>query len=330
MTAIDVACFGELLWDLYELDATPPKKGVAVATYARHLGGASANAAVAAAKLGARTSAVGAVGGDRFGAALVAELDAAGVETAHVAQSKGLRTGITFVTRSAAGQPSFLPYRSGTADLAMTEADVRAGAAKARFVVVGSSSLLPSMRAATETFLAAADKAGAAVVVDLNARAHLWPDVEELRQACRELAGRAAIVKASEEDLGAIAGKRGVSWLEQNAKNATWILTRGENGAASVGAHGQATAPTRRVRCIDATGAGDAFLGAAVASLALAGATPGEAAFRDAAVWTRALEIGHQVAAKVIAHVGATTGLASLDDVRTRMEMNTTGNGRKR
>src|SRR5438105_751586 len=83
---------------------------------------------------------------------------------------------------------------------------------------------------ATEKFLAAAEKAKASIVLDLNARAHLWDDVDELRAACGELAKRATLVKSSERDLGAIAGKRGMTWLEENAKQATWVLTRGENG----------------------------------------------------------------------------------------------------
>ncbi len=310
-TASDVVCFGELLWDFFEAD-----KG----TYSRHLGGASANTAVALGRLGIASAAAGGVGDDKLGEALKAQLAEAGVDTTHVVKVKGARTGITFVSRDGTGEPSFVPYRNGTADVTIGEDKVTAAMAKARFVVVGSTALLPSARAATEKLLAAADKAKAAIVFDLNARPHLWLDADALRAACKELAKRAVLLKASEKDLGAIAGKRGLSWLDENAKQATWILTRGENGAACVGAHGQSTAPTKRVRCIDATGAGDAFLGGVLAVLVRADAKPGSAAWKDGKLWTRAMETGHQVAAKVVAHVGATTGLANVDDIRARMD----------
>lgn len=305
----DVACYGELLWDFFE-----GEKGA----YSRQLGGASANVAVALARLGIATSAAGGVGDDKLGEALKAELAGHGVETDHVVKVKGGKTGITFVTRDAQGEPSFVPYRNATADLTLPEEKVAPAMAKAKLVVLGSTALLPSLRAATEKLLGAAEKAKAAIVVDLNARPHLWADADALRDACKELVAKAVLVKASEKDLGAIAGKRGMSWLDEHAKQATWVLTRGENGAAAVGAHGQATAPTKRVRCIDATGAGDAFLGGVLAVLLRAGKIGG-AEWKDPKLWTRAMETGHQVAAKVVAQVGATTGLASLDDVKAKL-----------
>jgi fructokinase len=317
--AIDVACFGELLWDFFEADTKVDKEPIA-RQFRRELGGASANVATALARLGVKSSAVGGVGDDKLGEALRVTLAADGVETGGIAKLKGLRTGITFVTRGATGEPTFVPYRIGTADVSLTEGDVTASAAKAKIVVLGSTSMLPGTRAATEKFLAAAEKAKATVVVDLNTRAHLWSDAEALRDAVVTLTKRAHVLKASETDINAIAGKRGMSWLDEHAKHATWILTRGENGAAAVGAHGQVTAPTKRVRCIDATGAGDAFVSGIVAVLLKTNAKPGSAAFQDAKLWTRALEVGHLLGAKAVSAVGATSGIAQIDDVKTRID----------
>jgi sugar/nucleoside kinase (ribokinase family) len=309
--AADVACFGELLWDFFEGEG---------ATYHRHLGGASANLAVGLSRLGVASAAIGGVGDDRLGGALKDELAEAGVDVGHVVKVKGTRTGITFVSRDAGGEPSFVPYRSGTADSGLGEAHVTAAMAKTRFVVLGSTALLGAARPAAEKLLAAAEKAKTPVVVDLNVRPHLWPDAESLREACKALASRATLVKASEKDMSSVAGKRGVSWLDENAKQATWILTRGENGAACVGPHGQATAPTKRVRCIDATGAGDAFLAGVLAVLVRAGAKPSSADWKDGKLWSRAMETGHQIAAKVVAHVGATTGTEHVADIRARID----------
>ena len=180
--------------------------------------------------------------------------------------------------------------------------------------------MLPSLRGATTKFLTALEKAKGTLIVDLNMRAHLWDDVESMKAATAELASRAAVVKGSEKDLGALAGKRGMTWLEDNAKGATWVLTRGENGAACVGPHGQVTFPTKRVRCIDATGAGDAFMAGLVAVLVRAGAKPGSAAFQDPKLWSRAMEVGHQLGAKAISAVGAVAGMGPLDDLRARMD----------
>lgn len=313
--AIDVVCFGELLWDLYEVEAPKGEKAV---QYRRELGGASVNVAVTLARLGLAASVVGAVGKDKLGAALVDVVAAHGVETAHVAKL-GAPTGLTFVARTASGEPTFSPYRVGTADFALAETNISPASAKASFCLVSSTSMLPPLRPATEKFLAAADKAKATIVVDLNARAHLWDDGDAMREAVIALVGRAAAVKASERDLAAVAGKRGMSWLEEHAKGATWILTRGENGAAAVGAHGKATAPTKRVRSVDLTGAGDAFVAGVLAVLASAGARPGTKDWADPKTWTRAMEVGHLLGARAVAAAGATTGLGDLSDVKVRL-----------
>jgi fructokinase len=317
-TAIDVACFGELLWDFYEAEQKADKELVA-RQFRRELGGTSANLAVGLARLGLKSSAVGAVGNDKLGAALEAQLGSEGVDVAHVVKIES-PTGLTFVTTSATGEASFVPYRA--ADLKLTEDDVTSAMAKARYVVLSSTGMLPSLRAATAKFLAAAEKAKAVVVVDLNVRAHLWrdaTDADEMRAAVKDLVAKAQLVKASERDLGAVAGKRGMSWLDENAKHATWVLTRGENGAAAVGEHGQVTSPTKRVRCADRSGGGDAFAAGVLGVLGRANARPGTAEWKDGKLWTRALEVGHILGAKAVAAIGGTAGLTGLDDVRARL-----------
>lgn len=309
----DVACYGELLWDFFEAEAKPDKEPIA-RQFRREPGGASANVAIALARLGVDAAVVGAVGKDKLGEAMFATLAAERVDTSSLSRVEG-RTPISFVLRDALGQPTFMPYRQGPLEMAK----IPAGAAKARFLVLGTSALLPAERETTEKILAAAEKAKAAIVVDLNVRLHMWPDAESLRSAAKELASRAAIVKGSESDLDAVAGKRGLTWLEANANGATWILTRGENGAAALGPHGQVTAPTKRVRCIDATGAGDAFLAGVLAVLVRAGAKPGSKEWKDAKLWSRALEVAHLLAAKAVSAAGATAGLVQLDDLKTKV-----------
>jgi fructokinase len=318
-TAIDVACFGELLWDFYETESKGDSGKEPIARqFRRELGGSSANVAVTLARLGIGVSAIGGVGDDKLGAALVHALSNEGVETGQIARLEA-PTGITFVTLGPTGDVAFIPYRRGTADLAYGEDEVTAATGKTRFALVSTTSMLPSTRPATEKFLAAVEKAKGAIVVDLNVRAHLWADADEMRNAAKALVGRAVLVKASERDLNPLAGKRGMTWLEENAKQATWILTRGENGAAAVGAHGQVTAPTKRVRCIDRSGAGDAFVAGVLAVLAKAGAKPGSAEWKDGKLWSRALEVGHLLGAKAVSAAGATSGLASIDDMKSRL-----------
>ncbi len=317
MSAVrDVACFGEVLCDLYETDA-----GSSLGrTFQRELGGASANCAVTLARLGLKVGLIAAVGKDDVGEALLADLEAEDVDVSHVARLDA-PTGLAIVRRDASGVPSFAPYRKGTADQLLAAAHVKDAALKVRYAVVGTSALVtPELRGAVDKLIAGVKKAKGVLVLDLNVRPSLYPDVDTMRKQVGELAGHFALVKASERDLGALAGKRGLTWLEDHAKSATWLLTRGENGAAAVGAHGQSTAPTRRVRCVDATGAGDAFLAGVIAVLASAGAKPDGKEWKDAKLWMRALETGHLLAAKAVSAVGATTGVANVSDIRAKVK----------
>jgi len=312
MPSVDVACFGEILWDVFE--AVPRGSEPIGRLFRRELGGAPANVATGLARLGLRASVVGGVGRDRFGDALIAHLRSDGVVTRFVARLPQ-RTGLAFVTRDARGEPAFLFYRHETADVSITRAHVAPPAGLARWALVGTSTLMtPSLAGATAAFARSARRHGARLVVDLNVRAHLWPSRRRMHEAIAGLAASADLVKASTSDLAALAPSDGEAWLARHAPGATWLLTRGRGPASAVGAHGRIDVPAHRVRCVDATGGGDAFLAGALAVLVAAGARPGTAAWTDPRVFRAALEVGHILASKAVSDVGAVRGLTGLEE----------------
>ena len=312
--ALDVVCFGEILWDIFE--RAPARPGEAIAReFRRELGGAPANVATTLARLGVASAVVGGIGLDKFGEALTQHLEADGVSTQHLIRLKD-RTGLTFVTRDALGEPAFLFYRHETADVAVRAEHVTSEMGQAKWVLVGSSTMMtPTLAAATERFLAVAEQAGAHLVVDLNVREHLWASKAQMRDAVAQLVKRASIVKGSFADLVAITGRRDILWLADHAPKATWILTQGAKGASAIGNHGFVARPSLKAKCVDATGAGDAFIAGILAALLAANALPGTPAWKDERVWTRALEVGHQLGAKAVTGIGAVTAVVNLESV---------------
>jgi fructokinase len=299
----DVIAFGEILWDVFE---------IAPNTFRREIGGAPANLAIGLARVGAKSAVVGGVSRDAFGDALVARITTSGVDTSHIARLPE-RTGLAFVSRDARGEPSFLFYRHETADMRIAPKHVTHLPA-ARFAVVGTSTLLGEPRAsATRAFVRHASRSGAALVVDLNVRAHLWKSPRVMRSRIAELAREASLVKASRADLDALGGRQ---FLVKNATRATWILTDGKHAAHAIGAHGEIALPALRAHCVDATGAGDAFLAGVLAVLSARGASPSAPAWRDAAVFSDALRVGHMLGKKVVSKVGAVTGLVGLESAK--------------
>src|SRR5512135_942077 len=71
-------------------------------------GGKGANQAVAAAKLGAEVAMVGRVGADAFGANLMKNMEAAGVDTAHVAVDEHAASGIAMIAVEEGGQNTII------------------------------------------------------------------------------------------------------------------------------------------------------------------------------------------------------------------------------
>jgi len=312
---IDVVCFGEILWDVFE--SGRPRHGEPIARQFRpELGGAPANVAIGLARLGARSALVAGVGRDRLGDALVAELKSDGVDTRFVQQLPN-RTGLTFVFRDERGEPDYLFYRHESADLAIRAAHITPAMGRAHWVLLGTSMLMTrELAGATEAFLNVAQSEGAQPFVDLNVRPHLWSSPALMRRAIGKLASRASLVKASDADLQAIGGDAAdLKWLERWAPKATWLITRGAGEASAIGAHGEVHMPAIRTRCVSATGAGDAFIAGTLATLVAARALPGTRAWADPDLWRTALRVGHSMGKKAVSAAGAVAGLRNLGPI---------------
>ncbi len=314
-----IVSFGEALVDLF---ATP--RGAALDEAERFvpcLGGAPANVAVVLARLGIASRFVGAVGRDAHGDRLARALATAGVDTAALLRVPE-RTGMTFVRVAADGARSFLFYRAGGADYALSAEHLAALAAHplegARWLHVNSSALVAQPLAGAARWLldAAADR-GVPVSLDLNVRPHLWADPSALGSAVRDLAVRAAWVKSSEDDLAALGLPPTLDSLAALCPGAVPVLTLAERGAAARVGATAVTRPAPRLAAdavVDATGAGDAFVAGVLATLWEQGATPGTDAFADPRCWAAALTRGCVLGARAVTALGATEALRDLAD----------------
>src|SRR3954453_13064107 len=104
--ARDVYVIGSVNLDLVVRAATLPAPGETVTggTFERHGGGKSANQSVAAARQGAATRIVGAVGADGLGEEAIAGLAAEGFEVTHVARLGDAATGVALIVVDESGE----------------------------------------------------------------------------------------------------------------------------------------------------------------------------------------------------------------------------------
>ncbi len=255
---------------------------------------------------------VGAVGRDVFGEDLAARLAGEGVDIRALAR-RAERTGIAFVLRSKDGQPRFLFYRQATADMAFRTSDLPKTLPRAHFALVGSSTLVvPHLAEATWAFVRRARRVGTRIVADLNVRAHLWADRGRMLEAVASLVEHAHFIKASADDLAALevgSEARALAWIRSRTRarsrssEATILVTRGAETASAFGAFGRVDVRARASRCVDATGAGDAFLAGVIRLFSAL--SDQERAAPSAAALTQALRLGNAMGARVVRKRGA-------------------------
>ena len=135
---MDILTIGEVLIDLTQTGLD--QQGVP--QFAANPGGAPANLAVAASRLGAKTAFIGKVGADAFGRYLTEVLADNGVDVSGVVSDKEHPTTLAVVSVDASGERDFSFYRTANADVMLTAAEIPDEAlARAKVVHFGSVSL---------------------------------------------------------------------------------------------------------------------------------------------------------------------------------------------
>ena len=268
----DITAIGEVLIDLTQFGVN----GQGVGLFAANPGGAPANVAVAAARLGASAAFIGKVGSDPFGDMLAASLKENGVDTACLYRTARATT-LAVVTIAPGGERSFRFLRGADQELAPEEVPEDL-LAQSRFLHFGSVSLTPGLsRSATVFAVRQARQLGALVSYDPNYRPPLWESGEQALQWMALPLPLVDVLKLSEEELSLLAGtdrlEEGTALLVDRGPRLI-LVTLGNRGVFYRwrGVTGQV--PGVPIQVADTNGAGDSFLGAVLSRLARRGPTP--------------------------------------------------------
>ena len=240
--------------------------------YLQGFGGDTSNATIAAARLGASTRYLTLLGQDRFGDALMELWQREGVDTAFVCRHATAPTAVYFVNHGARGH-EFTYLRRGSAASCMSFTDFpQAAFAGAKFLHVSaiSQAISYAARDAVGQAVEFASQAGAALSYDTNLRLRLWP-LEEARAAIHATAHRAHVLKTSIDDAQTLLGPLPPDAIADHylaLGAAIVVVTMGGDGALVATPDRRETIAPHKVVFVEATGAGDAFAGALLASLA--------------------------------------------------------------
>lgn len=266
-----VVCMGEILIDLFP--AEMGRKLAEVSAFRPKPGGAPANVAVAAERLGAHSAFIGKVGDDAFGSYLIQVMRAQGVETRGMRVDPRARTTLAFIAMPDANTPEFAFYRNPGADLMISPGELDSRLISgARAFHFGSLSLVDEpARSATREAVRLAHAGGALVSFDVNFRPSLWSSPEQALEQVQAMVPLVDLLKVNEVEVQLLCGQNNdlLASCQALAERGPQLIavTLGQRGSFyyTAGVFGMVTA--YQVDVVDATGCGDAFSGALLSRL---------------------------------------------------------------
>ena len=259
-------------------------------------GGKGANQAIAAHRLGGNVSILGKVGEDAFGKTLLQFFKNEGMNTDSIAVDEKITTGAAFVAVDNSSEN--IIYVSGGANDNLSFSDIKDIQIEKEDIV---SATLETPIEATRRLFDQARKIGAKTILNaapaiLDAEV-LFPLVDYLIVNETELSvfARTEIPKNREEVVGAMRK------LQKNVRNI--VATLGSKGVVALVEEEVITLNGHNVKAVDATAAGDCFVGAFVVAL------------QSDKVIKEAMDFANAAAAISVQRLGASSSLPTRKEV---------------
>ncbi|WP_175987305.1 carbohydrate kinase [Bacillus sp. Marseille-Q1617] len=267
MNEPSILCIGELLIDFFCTDIDTDL--VQGQSFSKQAGGAPANVCAAISTLGGSARFLSKVGNDPFGHFLIQTMKDLAIDESSILLDDDHPTTLAFVSLKGDGERDFVFNRGADAQLSLKElheSDWR----ESSIIHFGSATALleDPFKSAYVSFIQTVKEAGKFISFDPNFRKDLWKgregDFVALAEHC---ISQADFVKVSEEECKIISGftqlSDGVECLHTLGAS-TVAVTLGKDGTLISNGKESCIVPSIPVHSVDSTGAGDAFVGAAL------------------------------------------------------------------
>ena len=223
-------------------------------------GGKGANAAIAAARLGAEVSMLGRVGEDAFGAELIKNLRENGVDVEYVRATPDAPTGSAFITVTPDGENAIVVSPGANRSFGPDEVEEAAENLRESSVLVAQ---LEVPAEAVERAAKIATQSGGRFVFNLA-------PAREVRESLLRLSDPLVV---NETEARFLLGEdapdpEGLAAKLLDLGSASTVVTLGASGAVLASGGTTRHFPAPKIEAVDTTGAGDAFVGALAARLA--------------------------------------------------------------
>lgn len=171
---LDVICLGRLAVDLYAQQIGARLEDVA--SFAKYLGGSSANVAFGTARLGMKSAMLSRVGADHMGRFLIESLQREGCDVSQIQIDAERLTALVLLGIKDRDTFPLIFYREKCADMALEAADIREdfiASAKA-LAITGTHFSTPGVHRASSLALDYAQRNNVRTVLDIDYRPVLW------------------------------------------------------------------------------------------------------------------------------------------------------------
>ena len=280
---LDIICLGRLAMDLYAQQVGARLEDVS--SFAKYLGGSSANIAFGCARLGLRSAMLTRVGNDHPGRFLVETLAKEGCDVSHVRVDHDRLTALVLLGLKNRDTFPLIFYRENCADMAVDPADFDESfvASSRALLITGTHFSTAGTNAASRQALAYARANNVRTVLDIDYRPVLWGLTGKADGETRYIASEGVtehmksilplfdLIVGTEEEFGIAGGGREnmvetLRNVRAVAPHATLLLKRGVLGCSVI----EGAVPDDlddaplfggvRVEVLNVLGAGDAFL----------------------------------------------------------------------
>ena len=316
--SVDITTFGEILIDFTWQGISEDGQ----ALFAQNPGGAPANVAVAASRLGARTAFLGKAGKDMHGEFLQSVLQKENVDTQGMILDEKYFTTLAFVNLSENGERTFSFARKPGADTGIQKEEIDADLLDRTHIFHVGSLSLTDEPARDTTFYAVkrAKKGGSIISYDPNYRASLWQSECVAIQQMRSLIPYVDIMKISDEETHllteyAAPEKAARALFDKGVKIAA--VTLGSEGAYIYCKDGGKKVAGFSSTVTDTNGAGDSFWGGFLYKINESGKSPEELSLNELEEFAR---FGNAVASLCVEGKGAIPAMPDLRKVEERLE----------
>jgi len=281
MKSIDIICLGRAAVDFYgqQIGSTLENMG----SFAKYLGGSSANIAYGCSKLGLSSAMLTRVGDEHMGRFVRNELESVGVDTSHVITDKERLTGLVVLGIQDKETFPLIFYRKDCADMAISEKDF-----SKEFIASSRALLITGTHFSSDntyrTSMKAIEYAKASdtqVIVDIDYRPVLWGLTElgdgesrfvasdDVSQHLQTILPHCDVIVGTEEEIHIAGGSEdtvtALTTIRQ-LTNSIIVLKLGPLGCTVITSHVPGSSRDfnvirgNQVHILNVLGAGDAFM----------------------------------------------------------------------